>query len=394
MWVSCRNGQYLLSGTRGGFALGEKRVSVVFFIGNMSHGGGTERVLSVVANGLSGRGFHVSVMSLWGKGQSFFSLDNKVKLYWLEEKCGSFAPVRQLRVIAGILEREQADFLVDVDIILGFYSFLASRPRGRMHERRMRWISWEHFNYYYRFPRNHYLRKIVRNLAGRFSDCLIVLTEEDKGYYCRRLRPKCPVLRIYNPLPFEHIRKGQADEGGEKQAEKRMIFAAGRLTKVKGFDLLISSWEFLEFRYPDWKLVIAGDGEERQPLDKKVKRAGLKNIVFAGNVENIEDYYQKAAFFVLPSRWEGLPMVLIEAMSFSLPAVSYLCKTGPGEIITEGENGFLVEPGHVAEFAQKMEFLMRDEGLRRQMGEKAANSLGRFEPEKILDDWEHFLRIY
>ena len=76
-------------------------------------------------------------------------------------------------------------------------------------------------------------------------------------------------------------------------------------------------------------------------------------------------------------------MVLIEAMSFSLPAVSYLCKTGPGEIITEGENGFLVEPGHVAEFAQKMEFLMRDEGLRRQMGEKAANSLGRFEPEKI-----------
>ena len=357
--------------------MSKKEVSVIFFIGNMTHSGGTERVLSIVANGLSERGFHVSIMSLWGKGQSFFSLKKTIKLYWIEERCAKFDILRQLSWLNHILKKEHADFLVDVDIILGLYSFFTS-----MRKPELRWISWEHFNYFYHFPRNHNLRKIVRRLVCRYADCLVVLTEEDRGYYCRGLRPRCPVAQIYNPASYE------VNNFERKEQGKKIIFAAGRLVREKGFDLLISSWKLLEPAYPEWSLLIAGEGEERKSLEKEIKRAGLKNISLPGRTADMEELYRKAAFFVFPSRDEGLPMVLIEAMSFHLPVVSYSCRTGPQEIVTDGKDGFLVEPGHVAEFAGKMELLMQDETLRRNMGERAGESVRRFEAEGILEQWE------
>lgn len=347
----------------------------------MSHSGGTERVLSVVANGLSRRGFHVSVMSLWGKGQPFFALEDTIRIYWMEEDCGSFDIIRQLCHMTRILKKEQADFLIDVDMILGFYSFPV-RLAG-MKRKGLSWISWEHFNYYYHFPRNHYLRKIVRRLVCRWADALVVLTQEDRGYYCRNLKFRCPVIHIYNPVPYERVLK--------KTEEEKLILGAGRLTGVKGFDLLIDSWAMLEPYYPEWKLMIAGEGEDREKLERKARGAGLKNIVFAGRVKEIERLYQKAAFFVFPSRDEGFPMVLLEAMGFSLPAVSYSCKTGPGEIISDGRDGFLVELGQIEAFAEKMETLMRDENLRKKMGQNAGEVIRRFGEKDILDQWEALL---
>lgn len=355
------------------------RGRVMFFIGNMSHSGGTERVLSVIANGLAERGFTVMVISLWGDGRTVFPLDEKIPVYWVEKERKQSGILGNLQYLAELFDREKPDFLVDVDIILACYSIFMKWRRPGMY-----WISWEHFHYYYHFERNNFLRKIVRRVVARYSDQLVVITDEDKGYYEKNLRLRCGIIRIYDPLPFTgHFLK---------QVEKPVIFAAGRLTEAKGFDLLIESWRQLEPRYPQWSVVIAGEGIDRKKLEKKVKSIGLERIQFIGNVRDIEKYYEKAAFLAFPSRNEGFGMVLLEAMYFSLPVVSYDCKAGPKEIVIDGVNGYLVEAGNVEAFTEKMELFMKDEVLRRRMGVQAAETVMRFHKDGILDQWEILLR--
>lgn len=358
--------------------MGTQKTEIVFLIGNMTHSGGTERVLSVIASGLTERGYQVSIVSMWGSGQTFFSLNESIKIYWLEEEAPGAGIIMKLKTLTYILNQVKADFLIDVDIILGFYSFFLKRFRPRMH-----WISWEHFNYYYHFKKNHNLRKVARKLVAGFSDQLVVLSEEDKGYYLDNLKLKCGITRIYNPNPYE--------DTPPKETEQPVIFAAGRLTKAKGFDLLIKSWKLLEIKYPEWKLLIAGEGEDKKILEEQKEAERLKNLLFIGNVSSIEQYYMSSAIFVLPSRDEGFGMVLLEAMDFSLPVVSYSCKAGPSEIVIDGENGFLIEPENTDAFAEKLELLMKDENLRRQMGKKARESTERFRKELILDQWEALL---
>lgn len=353
---------------------------IMFFIGNMSHSGGTERVLSVIANGLSKRGFVVSVISLWGDGETGFPLDERIPVYWVEKERSHSGISGNLRYLAALFDREKPDFLVDVDIILACYSIFMKWRMPKMY-----WISWEHFHYYYHFERNNFLRKVVRRLVARFSDQLIVMTDEDKGYYEKNLKLRCGIARIYNPVPYE--------EAFEKKQEKPFIFAAGRLTEAKGFDQLIDSWKLLEAKYPQWSVVVAGEGKDRRKLEKKAEAAKLERLHFIGNVKNIEKYYREAAIFVLSSRNEGFAMVLLEAMSFSLPNVSYSCKTGPKEAVDDGVNGFLVEPGDTKTFAGRMEQLMGDEALRRQMGMQAAKTVMRFHKGIILDQWERLLRV-
>lgn len=358
------------------------KYKIMFFIGNMSHPGGTERVLSVIANGLLERGYSAAIISLWGAGETFFPVEEGITIYWVEKERQKGGIAGNLRYVAELLEREKPDFLVDVDIILACYSVFMKR-----HMPKMRWISWEHFNYYYHFERNNFLRKIVRRIVARYSDQLIVLTDEDKGYYEKNLKLRCGLTRIYDPVPY--------DNSFHKELEEPMIFAAGRLTEAKGFDLLIRSWMSLEPKYPQWKLLIAGEGDERKKLEKKVNTAGLKRIKFIGNVSDIETYYQKAAIFVFPSREEGFGMTLLEAMFFSLPVISYDCKAGPKEMVVDRKNGFLVEEGNLKEFTSKMERLMVDQKLRRTMGERAGKMDPKFNRENILDEWEALLgRVY
>lgn len=357
----------------------QKKMKITFFIGNMGNSGGTERVLSVIANGLSERGYQISIMSLRGKGSTFFPVSEAIQIYWLEREAARTGIIGKIQSLAAFLNQENVDFLIDVDIILCFYSLFLKRLRPQMH-----WISWEHFNFYYHFKKNNFLRSIARRLVAGFSEHLIVLSEEDKEYYQKNLRLRCGISRIYNPDPYE--------DAEPKRMWEPIILAAGRLTKVKGFDLLIRSWQLLESRYPEWKVLVAGEGVDRKKLEKEIKSAGLTNFHLIGNVAQIEQYYEKAEIFVLPSRDEGFGMVLLEAMAFSIPVVSYSCKAGPKEIVIDGENGFLISPGEVEEFARKMEVLMSDEIKRREMGKKAKESTKRFRKEQILDEWEALLQ--
>lgn len=350
-------------------------------IGNMSHTGGTERVLQQIANGLAARGYQVTVISVWGKNELAFPLDIRVDFRRLGDSCPGTL-TEHLSTAARLretLKKAAPSILVDVDLILTFYSLPATA--GMTGVKR---IAWEHFNFYYQFRRNNRLRRVAMRLAARFSHAVLVLTREDQGYYRENLNIRGKLCQIYNPNPFEQAtREG---DGG------RMVLAAGRLTRAKGFDLLLESWAMLEADFPDWKLCIAGDGEERQSLERRIRERGLHNVELPGRAADMGSLYRQAGLFALPSRDEGFGMVLIEAMAYGRPVVSFACKAGPRDIVTDGENGLLIPAGDCAGFSRGLRRLMGSEQLRREMGEQAKLSLARFRLQDILDQWELLLQ--
>ncbi len=360
--------------------MGKTKSKIMFFTGDLSSCGGTQRVLSVIANGLSRRGYPVLIVSLCGQEHSFFKLEEKITIYWARQERNAAGIKGSFCYLAAVLKKERPRFLVDVDTVLGCYSFFLKRLRPEIY-----WVSWEHFTFCHPFKKNRLLRKLVRRLVVRYADHLVVLTEADKKSYEKKLRPRCLVTRIYNPVSCKDL--------SLKYRKKPVIFAAGRLVEEKGFDLLIRSWKLLEQRYPQWSVVIAGDGKDRRRLEKMAKAAKLRRLRFTGIVTDIEKYYETAAFFVLPSRYEGFGMTLAEAMSYSSPAVSYACPEGPKEIVADGENGFLVPQGNIKEFARKMGTLMKDDRLRIRMGKKAREDVRRFETELILNEWEKIFAV-
>ncbi|GAA0401771.1 hypothetical protein GCM10009530_62050 [Microbispora corallina] len=169
----------------------------------------------------------------------------------------------------------------------------------------------------------------------------------------------------------------------------KIIVAAGRLTRQKGFDLLVEAFAAVADKHPDWQLRIYGDGKERAKLQRLIHRLHLYNHVFLmGGTTTLEQELAKGAMFVLSSRSEGFGMVLIEAMAHALPVVSFDCPNGPAEIITGGRDGLLVPPQDVTGLTVAIESLIADPSLRNRLGTAAKESVARYYVDRIRGRWE------
>lgn len=185
---------------------------------------------------------------------------------------------------------------------------------------------------------------------------------------------------IYNPLSFFPNKTSDCNT--------KQVIAVGRYTYQKGFDMLIESWKYVKEKHPDWVLKIYGGGERKSYFELR-DRYGLEDNVFLEpSTDNIIDKYCESSIFVLSSRFEGFGMVITEAMACGLPAVSFTCPSGPKDIIKDGEDGLWVENGNVKEMAEKISFLIENEGLRKEMGRKARINVERFKIENIAKQWE------
>ena len=167
----------------------------------------------------------------------------------------------------------------------------------------------------------------------------------------------------------------------------------GRLTEQKGFDLLIPIWKIVSESYPDWRLVIVGEGEQKAMLEEEIRIRNLRERVeIRPFTRSIVPVYLESSVYVMPSRYEGFPMVLIEAMACGLPVVSFTCPSGPTEIIREGKNGFLVPVGDYDLFARRICQLIEDIRLREQMSKEAILDSGRFTEDQIMKKWDHLFK--
>lgn len=366
-------------------------MKIIYCIACTCHSGGMERVLTNKANYLARHGYEIVVVTTDQRGkQPFFPLEPSIRsidlgINYDENNGKSFLnkllhyPVKQAlhrKRLKAVLMKERPN--VTVSMFNNDAGFIPGIKDGSAKLLEI------HFS---KFKRLQYGRKGVWKLADwwrskqdektvRKFDRFVVLTEEDKAYW-----GNLPNIMVI-PNAISGIPAGTA-----LLANKRVI-AVGRYTYQKGFERLVDAWHLLASRFPDWKLDIIGEGEERPLLEQRIRSYGLKRqVTLTRPTQEIGKVYQEASILASSSRYEGLPMVLLEAQAFGLPIVAFQCKCGPKDIVSDGMNGYLVPEGDTAGMAQRLETLMKDVTLRKRMGLKAKESASRFNEEAIMEKW-------
>ncbi|BDR53862.1 hypothetical protein KIM372_17690 [Bombiscardovia nodaiensis] len=171
-----------------------------------------------------------------------------------------------------------------------------------------------------------------------------------------------------------------------------MILSIGRLTPQKGFDLLVEVAHVVLPQHPTWEWVVLGSGEQEQKLVELAAETNVgKQLHFVGNVSDVEQYYRQAAMFVLTSRYEGLPMVLLEAKAHRLPVVSFDCETGPSELILDGVNGYLVAEGDCTAMSDCINLLIKNPEERSRFSRSSMDDTERYHVENVKRQWQQLL---
>jgi glycosyltransferase involved in cell wall biosynthesis len=216
---------------------------------------------------------------------------------------------------------------------------------------------------------------------------IVVQTEGARKYFLPRFQDKVVVI----PNPVVLPTPGPAPS--VRQTGHRVILAIGRLSEEKGFDDLLQAFERIKDLHPDWIVTIIGDGPQRQVLETLCVKSGIaRQVRLLGFVKNPWESFRHADLFVLPSRFEGFPNALCEAMACGLPVIATDCQSGPGEIIRDGVNGVLVPPGDVPALSVAMDRLMSDPVKRTRLGRSAQAIAQQFGLEKVMRMWEDVLQ--
>lgn len=173
----------------------------------------------------------------------------------------------------------------------------------------------------------------------------------------------------------------------ELPAKEKTVVCMGRLSKWdKRIDRMLHIWSRLQDSYPDWSLKICGDGPERRELEALAGRLGLRNCTFEGFV-NADEYYRQASILAMTSSTEGFPMVILEAARYGVVPIAFNVSSGLEELISDGNNGYLIPPFDMREFGRKLGTLMGDGNERAIIGREAYRSTRRYDISEVADKY-------
>ncbi|MBO5550111.1 MAG: glycosyltransferase family 4 protein [Prevotella sp.] len=373
------------------------KLKIVYLTPALYMAGGVERVLTLKANYFAEHcGYDISIILTEGKDKPlFYPLSERVRIINLnigfEElwTCSFLKKIvvylKKQRQYRKMVEQELMRLRPDITISLlrreiNFLTSIkdGSKKIGELHVNRA--------NY-----RNYNTEKVglVKRLFARWwsysllqklrkLDQLVVLTEKDRVAWTELDN----VVAIPDPLPFVPSSVSQLD--------KKRVVAIARYSHEKGIDLLLKAWAIAEKKVEDWQLEIFGDGDKTS-FEQLIDTLGIDRTRcwLNGRTDDVEQEYLNSSLFVLSSRFEGFGMVIVEAMACGLPVVAFDCPWGPRSIISDGEDGLLVENGNVEALADALSRLIGDEVLRQSMAEKAIVNVKRFEIETIANQWLH-----
>lgn len=368
-------------------------MKILYCIASFSAKGGTEKVLSTKASYFADHGYEVTILISDQHQKPFaYPLADKIKIIDLKitnklksriKIIGFFQNIQTLKKlykkeigridpdVVIVLERGYEDFIIPYILqdIPKIREYHFSRKASEFLENKLSIIE-------------NYKRKIVRKIYEhlyRKYDKLVVLTNKDqkswKGFHNTMVIPN--LVEFSLDLSLETI----------LERPKKIITVGSMADDRKGFSTMIKIWSKVEERFPEWSLNIYGDGVYRKNYEKAIQELNLKNIILHGLTDQILNKYNESQIFVMTSNGEGLPMVMIEALSQGLPIVAYDCYCGPSDILVNDNGGFLIEFGNENQFIEKLEKMMGDEQLRLEKSQEAYEVSKKYSVEEIMPMW-------
>lgn len=364
-------------------------MKILFLIGGLSNSGGMERILTFQANYFADKlGYDVSILTYEQSKQSdFFSLSNKVKRIFIlplkETHQNKLFNLYLLKKYLKVLEQEVEKILFQesFDICLSFG--IEARFLYKINDDSKKIIEFHFSKDFYKQDAGTFIQRIWRKYRFKKSIAktkkyhkMVVLTETDKSFWKKYLDN---VVAINNPNVIETITKSTL--------ENKIAISLGRLTHQKGFDRLIEIWDLLPKYNQDWELHIYGNGSDYDILKTQIAKKNLEDqIKIFAPVKDVNAIYENASLYLMASRFEGFGLVLVEAMSFGLPVISYDV-IGPNELVNNNYNGYLIENGNKLDFAKKINLLIESEAKRKELGANSLEFVKKFSPEIKMKEW-------
>lgn len=348
--------------------------------------GGAERVVSTLASAWAERGWHVALITLAAADSDFYPLHpriDRIALRLLRPSNGLAGAltsnIRRLLSLRRAIRAVRPNVVISFVDKMNILTLLCSLGTGA------KVIVSERVD-----PAAYDIGPIwslFRRATYPFAAAVVAQTERVAQW----LRDKIPggsVTVIPNPVPRLAAPRSNLLRNGPFQT----VVAVGRLTHQKGFDILLRAFARVVPDFPGWRLTIFGDGDERGHLLRLTEDLGIApKVSLAGIANEIPKVLAEADVFVMSSRFEGFPNVLLEAMSLGLPVISSDCPSGPREIIHHDADGLLVPVEDVDALAQALRDLMGNPDRRARLAARAPDVLNRFSLERILDSWESLI---
>ena len=360
---------------------------ILFLIQSLG-GGGAERVTANLANHWAKAGWTVTIVTIAGLHEDVYDLDPRVRRIAVDLASDSrsvMAGLRNnLRRVAAVRRTMRQ---LKPDVALGIMSTASCLLALAGPEKACIRIGTERI-YPPLLPLGRIWEKVRQRSYGNL-DAVVALTSEGATWIKTHTNARL-VPVIFNPVPLplptgDPVLRPDATFDPKRQ----VLLSVGRLSEQKAFDRLIHAFARLAPEFPDWDLVIVGEGPLRPALTALSQELGLQGrLHLPGRAGNIADWYQSADVFVLTSLFEGFPNVLAEAMAHGLPAVSVDCDTGPRDIISNGIDGLLVPQNNPEALVAALRHLMANDALRHEMGACAEKIRDRLRIEKIAEQWE------
>jgi len=362
-------------------------MKIVFLIPSLE-AGGAERVITLLANYWVEKGYSIQIITLSDPNKSsFYPLSNSIQLLQTGTK-KQLSGLRKLlslgkqwNIIRREVNKSKPTALIaflDISIFLSLILKPFINTKVIVSERNNPYLN-----------ETNLLLKETNDFLYKYTDKLVLQTEGIAKTYSQKLQNK--IVIIPNPVvPLNSSLSNNSEP--TKLPDANYIVAMGRLKYQKGFDVLIKAFAAVKEELTNWSLIIIGEGEERNYLQELCKLTNVdKKVHLIGRVKSPENILAYAKLFVLPSRFEGFPNALCEAMSMGLPCIATKCKFGPSEIITDQYNGLLVEVDQVESLSEKLVTLASSEAFRSKLGTEAKKITNTFAIQKIAGQWEEVI---
>lgn len=358
--------------------------------------GGIENAITTLANTLSSK-YDVEILSVYRLyNEPIYRLSENVRvnyissikpnkkemIYYLKKKNFSmfFKGIGQ-SFKTGFVKYIKTPLVlrkIDTDVVIStrtVHNFLISK----FVDKKIKKIAWEHNHHN---NNKKYINALVKSCKN--VDSLVLVSSELAGFYKNYLGNKvCYIPNCLDKIPNKL-----------SKLDSKNIVAVGRLSREKGFDALLKLFKKVSAKHPSWKLNIVGDGMEKNNLLDLAKELKLGDkVIFHGyqNKDYINNLFLESSIYVMTSKTESFGLVLIEAMSYGIPCLSYTSAQGANEIIDDNENGYLIKDRNEEEMISKIELLIEDEKLRNKLGKNARLKSKNYSSEAILQKWQKLI---